>query len=48
MWSSNLMIQSKGAVGAMAGQEASTPPSATIALQHSHDGTRNKEVVRLL
>jgi NAD(P)-dependent dehydrogenase (short-subunit alcohol dehydrogenase family) len=42
------LTQSKGAVGAMAGHEASTPPPATLSLQHSHDGTRNKEVVKLL
>jgi NAD(P)-dependent dehydrogenase (short-subunit alcohol dehydrogenase family) len=42
------LTQSKGAVGALAGHEASTPPPATIDLQHSHDGTRNKEIVKLL
>jgi NAD(P)-dependent dehydrogenase (short-subunit alcohol dehydrogenase family) len=42
------LTQSKGAVGALAGQEASTPPRPTIDLQHSHDGTRNKEIVKLL
>jgi NAD(P)-dependent dehydrogenase (short-subunit alcohol dehydrogenase family) len=42
------MTQSKAAVGAMAGREASTPPPSTINLQHSHDGTRNKEIVKLL
>jgi NAD(P)-dependent dehydrogenase (short-subunit alcohol dehydrogenase family) len=42
------LTQSKGAAGAMAGPEASTPPPPTIDLQHSHDGTRNKEIVKLL
>jgi NAD(P)-dependent dehydrogenase (short-subunit alcohol dehydrogenase family) len=42
------LTQSKGAIGALAGRAASTPPSPTIDLQHSHDGTRNKEIVKLL
>jgi NAD(P)-dependent dehydrogenase (short-subunit alcohol dehydrogenase family) len=42
------LTQSKGAVGALAGHDASTPPPATIDLQHSHDGTRNKQIVKLL
>jgi NAD(P)-dependent dehydrogenase (short-subunit alcohol dehydrogenase family) len=42
------LTQSKGAAGAMAGPEAATPPVPTIDLHHSHDGTRNKEVVKLL
>jgi NAD(P)-dependent dehydrogenase (short-subunit alcohol dehydrogenase family) len=42
------LTQSKGAVGAVAQQAASTPPPSTIDLQHSHDGTRNKEIVKLL
>ena len=42
------LTQSKGAVGAQAGREASTPPRGTIKLQHSHDGTRNKQVLKLL
>jgi NAD(P)-dependent dehydrogenase (short-subunit alcohol dehydrogenase family) len=33
---------------AMAGREASTPPAPTIALQHSQDGTRHKDILRLL
>jgi NAD(P)-dependent dehydrogenase (short-subunit alcohol dehydrogenase family) len=41
------LTQSKGAIGALAGQEASTPPRGTIDLQHSHDGLRNKNVVKL-
>jgi NAD(P)-dependent dehydrogenase (short-subunit alcohol dehydrogenase family) len=42
------LTQSKGAPGAVAGREASTPPPPTIDLHHSHDGTRRKEVVKLL
>ena len=42
------LTQSKGAAGAVAGREAATPPPASIDLHHSHDGTRNKEVVKLL
>jgi hypothetical protein len=42
------LTQSKGAVGAMAGPAASMPPPATIDLQHSQDGTRNKDIVKLL
>jgi NAD(P)-dependent dehydrogenase (short-subunit alcohol dehydrogenase family) len=42
------LTQSKGSAGALAGQEASTPPQPTIELQHSHDGTRNKEIVKLM
>jgi NAD(P)-dependent dehydrogenase (short-subunit alcohol dehydrogenase family) len=42
------LTQSKGAAGAMATKKASTPPPATIELRHSHDGTRNKEIVKLL
>jgi NAD(P)-dependent dehydrogenase (short-subunit alcohol dehydrogenase family) len=42
------LTQSKGTPGALAGAEATTPPPSTIELHHSHDGTRNKEVVKLL
>jgi NAD(P)-dependent dehydrogenase (short-subunit alcohol dehydrogenase family) len=42
------LTQSKGSVGAMATEKASTPPPASIELQHSQDGTRNKEIVKLL
>jgi NAD(P)-dependent dehydrogenase (short-subunit alcohol dehydrogenase family) len=42
------LTQSKGAIGAVASREASTPPPGTIDLHHSHDGTRNKEIVKLL
>jgi NAD(P)-dependent dehydrogenase (short-subunit alcohol dehydrogenase family) len=37
----------KGAVGALAQREAKTPPPGTLDLRHSHDGTRNKDVVKL-
>lgn len=37
----------KGAVGAMAKPEASTPPPATLPLQHSQDGNRNKKIVKI-
>ena len=37
----------KGSVGAMARREASTPPPPTLDLHHSHDGTRNKHIVKV-
>jgi NAD(P)-dependent dehydrogenase (short-subunit alcohol dehydrogenase family) len=37
----------KGAVGAMAGREASTPPLGRMNLQHTHDGLKHKGVVKL-
>jgi NAD(P)-dependent dehydrogenase (short-subunit alcohol dehydrogenase family) len=37
----------KGAVGALARREAKTPPPVTLDLRHTHDGTRNKEIVKL-
>lgn len=37
----------KGAVGAMAGREAATPPPATLPLQHTQDGNRNKEIEKI-
>jgi NAD(P)-dependent dehydrogenase (short-subunit alcohol dehydrogenase family) len=37
----------KGPVGALAGREASTPPPGRINLRHTHDGLRNKEVVKI-
>jgi NAD(P)-dependent dehydrogenase (short-subunit alcohol dehydrogenase family) len=37
----------KGAVGSLAKPEITKPPKATINLQHSHDGTRNKEIVKI-
>jgi hypothetical protein len=36
----------KGAVGALAKLELTKPPSATIDLHHSHDGTRNQDIVK--
>jgi NAD(P)-dependent dehydrogenase (short-subunit alcohol dehydrogenase family) len=42
------LTQSKGSAGMMAGREATTPPPATMSLTHSHDGTRNKEILKLL
>jgi NAD(P)-dependent dehydrogenase (short-subunit alcohol dehydrogenase family) len=36
----------KGAVGAMARPEASRPPTPTLDLHHTHDGTRNKHLVK--
>jgi NAD(P)-dependent dehydrogenase (short-subunit alcohol dehydrogenase family) len=37
----------KGAVGALARREASTPPPSTLDLRHSHDGMRHKDVVKI-
>jgi len=37
----------KGAVGAMAGPNVSTPPPLTLHLKHSFDGTRKKDIVRI-
>jgi NAD(P)-dependent dehydrogenase (short-subunit alcohol dehydrogenase family) len=42
------LTQSKGAAGAAAGRDVKTPPAPSIPLQHSHDGTRNKDVIKLL
>jgi NAD(P)-dependent dehydrogenase (short-subunit alcohol dehydrogenase family) len=42
------LTQSKGAAGAQAGRDAATPPRGTIDLKHSHDGTRHKQVLKLL
>jgi NAD(P)-dependent dehydrogenase (short-subunit alcohol dehydrogenase family) len=41
------LTQSKGAIGALAGREASTPPAPTMNLRHSHDGTRHKHVQKI-
>jgi NAD(P)-dependent dehydrogenase (short-subunit alcohol dehydrogenase family) len=41
------LTQSKGAIGALAGREASTPPPPTLNLRHSHDGTRHKHVQKI-
>jgi NAD(P)-dependent dehydrogenase (short-subunit alcohol dehydrogenase family) len=37
----------KGAVGALAGPEASTPPPGQLGLRHTHDGTRNKDMTKI-
>ena len=37
----------KGAIGALAGRDAKTPPPTTLHLQHAHDGNRNKDIVKL-
>jgi NAD(P)-dependent dehydrogenase (short-subunit alcohol dehydrogenase family) len=37
----------KGAVGALAGREAKTPPKSTLDLQHTHEGTKNKDVLKI-
>ncbi len=37
----------KGPVGTLAKPEATKPPVPTIHLRHSHDGTRNKKVVKI-
>jgi NAD(P)-dependent dehydrogenase (short-subunit alcohol dehydrogenase family) len=36
----------KGAVGTMARPEASRPPKSTLDLHHTHEGTRNKHLVK--
>jgi NAD(P)-dependent dehydrogenase (short-subunit alcohol dehydrogenase family) len=42
------LTQSKGAIGALAGRDASTAPRGTLELQHSHFGLRNTEVFKRL
>ena len=37
----------KGAVGMLAGREARTPPPDRMHLRHTHDGNRNKDLVKL-
>jgi hypothetical protein len=37
----------KGTVGALARPEASTPPRGRLDLHHTHDGTRNKDLVKI-
>jgi NAD(P)-dependent dehydrogenase (short-subunit alcohol dehydrogenase family) len=37
----------KGAVGTLAGREARTPPPGRMQLRHTHDGNRNKDLVKL-
>jgi NAD(P)-dependent dehydrogenase (short-subunit alcohol dehydrogenase family) len=41
------LTPAKGAVGAMARRDVATPPKPTLTLHHSHDGTRNKEIVKV-
>jgi len=37
----------KGAIGALAGREASTPPRGKLDLHHSRDGMEHKDVVKI-
>jgi NAD(P)-dependent dehydrogenase (short-subunit alcohol dehydrogenase family) len=37
----------KGAIGALAKKEVTTPPPLSLNLRHSHDGTRNKDIVKV-
>jgi NAD(P)-dependent dehydrogenase (short-subunit alcohol dehydrogenase family) len=37
----------KGPVGALAKPEVATPPEGTFMLRHTHDGTRNKDIVKV-
>jgi NAD(P)-dependent dehydrogenase (short-subunit alcohol dehydrogenase family) len=37
----------KGAIGALATGQAKEPPPIALPLQHSHDGNRNKDIVRI-
>jgi NAD(P)-dependent dehydrogenase (short-subunit alcohol dehydrogenase family) len=37
----------KGAVGALAKDESTAPPAATLDLRHSHDGTLHKDIVKI-
>ena len=37
----------KGAIGALAGNEVSTPPTDNLDLQHSRDGLKDKELVKI-
>jgi len=37
----------KGAVGMLAKPEVTKPPAPTIDLRHTHDGTRNKKIVKI-
>jgi NAD(P)-dependent dehydrogenase (short-subunit alcohol dehydrogenase family) len=41
------LTPAKGAVGALAGPEASTPPRPKLDLRHTRDGNRNKEVIKI-
>jgi len=37
----------KGAVGSLAKPDVTKPPAPTIDLRHTHDGTRNKKIVKI-
>jgi NAD(P)-dependent dehydrogenase (short-subunit alcohol dehydrogenase family) len=37
----------KGAVGALASREVSTPPPGLLNLRHTHDGLRNKKITKI-
>ncbi|CCV08299.1 Short-chain dehydrogenase/reductase SDR (fragment) [Mesorhizobium metallidurans STM 2683] len=37
----------KGAVGALAKGEVTAPPPVMLGLHHSHDGNRNKDIVKI-
>jgi hypothetical protein len=37
----------KGAIGALAGREVSTPPRDNLDLRHSQDGLKDKELVKI-
>jgi hypothetical protein len=37
----------KGAIGALAGREASKPPRGKLDIHHSRDGMENKDVVKI-
>lgn len=37
----------KGAAGALASAGVRTPPPSTLHLQHTHDGTRNQDIVKI-
>jgi NAD(P)-dependent dehydrogenase (short-subunit alcohol dehydrogenase family) len=37
----------KGAVGALTPRDIATPPRGVLGLRHTHDGTRNKDVVKI-
>jgi enoyl-ACP reductase-like protein len=37
----------KGPVGALAKPEVAKPPAGAFKLRHTHDGTRNKDIVKV-
>jgi hypothetical protein len=37
----------KGAVGAVAKRETSTPPAPRLGLRHTHDGTRHQDIRKI-